>query len=115
MAGKSKVQKSRKEFWKNRILDIYNKRVLTKNDKELGLMYVNLLYDAEGKSPIKKKDLNTKAQIDAYITPINIEETEASKKRVEQINTEEEAKATGKLRKPKNQKPKQNIQFISEF
>ena len=72
MAGKSKVPKSKKDFWKNRILDIYNKRVLTKNDKELGLMYVNLLNEAEGKSPIKKKDLNTKAQIDAYITPINI-------------------------------------------
>ena len=61
MAGKSKVPKSKKDFWKNRILDIYiyiyiyNKRVLTKNDKELGLMYVNLLYDAEGKSPIKKR------------------------------------------------------------
>ena len=65
-------------------------------------MYVNLLNEAEGKSPIKKKDLNTKAQIDAYITPLNIDETEASKKRVEQINTEEEAKATGKLRKVKN-------------
>ena len=61
--------------------------------------------------------MNTKAQIDAYITPLNIDETEASKKRVEQINTEEEAKATGKLRKPKTKEPKTktNIQFISEF
>ena len=115
MAGKSKVPKSRKEFWKNRILDIYNKRVLTKNDKELGLMYVNLLNEAEGKSPIKKKDLNTKAQIDAYITPLNIEETEASKKRVEQINTEEEAKATGKLRKPKTKEPKTKTKYTVHF
>ena len=61
--------------------------------------------------------MNTKAQIDAYITPLNIEETEASKKRVEQINTEEEAIKTGKLRKPKpkTKKVKQHIQFISEF
>ena len=53
---KSKVPKSRKDFWKNRILDIYIiKGFLLKNDKELGLMYVNLLNDAEGKSPIKKR------------------------------------------------------------
>ena len=78
-------------------------------------MYVNLLNEAEGKSPIKKKDLNTKAQIDAYITPLNIDETEASKKRVEQINTEEEAKATGKLRKPKTKEPKTKTKYTVHF